>query len=234
MSNLVNTLHRIHRFNVNNLVYPLVLSTLLAGALFAGRVYLSHKSTYLFLAWNLFLAWIPYTCSLLVVILYARYPRRWWLLLMPAALWLIFLPNAPYIITDLWHLGERKPVPLWYDIGMLATFAWSGLFLGVASLSAMQDLVAKFCGRALSWLFALGAIGASGFGIYLGRFLDWNSWDLFFEPRSIAADVLTRLAHPIRYSQAYGVTLLFAAFLLVCYLTFKSVEHRQIQPVENG
>ncbi len=148
---------------------------------------------------------------------------------MPAALWLIFLPNAPYIITDLWHLDERRPVPMWYDIGMLASFAWTGLFLAVASLNAMQNVIKDYFGRIVGWLFAFGAIGLSGLGIYLGRFLNWNSWDLIFQPHDVLGDIVARFAHPIKYSQAYGVTLLFAAFFLVCYLTFISIEHRKMQ-----
>ncbi len=223
---MVNLLHRVHRFNIQHLAYPLVLSTLFAGALFIGRVYWSRNVTYLFLVWNLFLAWLPYTFSLVVASLHQRHPRAWWLLIVPAALWLIFLPNAPYIVTDLWHLDERRPVPMWYDIGMLATFAWTGLFLAIASLYTMQNIVRDYCGRLVSWLFAFTAIGATGFGIYLGRFLRMNSWDVFFQPHDVVADILPRLAHPIRYSQTYGVTLLFAAFFFICYLTFVSMGHR--------
>ncbi len=232
MSDFLDALRRVHRFCINHLLYPLVLSSLLACALFAGRVYLSAGLALRFLIWNLFLAWIPYWCSLLTTTLYQRHPQRWWYLLIPGALWLIFLPNAPYIITDLWHLDERRPVPLWYDIGMLATFAWTGLFLAVASLNAMQNVVKRYLGRIVSWVFAVGVIGLSGLGIYLGRFLNWNSWDLFFQPRNILTDIVARLAHPIKYSQAYGVTILFAAFFLVCYLTFVSIEHRQVEQVK--
>jgi uncharacterized membrane protein len=231
MSNLIHILHRSHRFCVNHLLYPLVLSSLLAGVLFAGRVYLSHNSAFRFLVWNLFLAWIPYLFALSVTLLHQRLPRRWWLLLIPGALWLLFLPNAPYIVTDLWHLDDRKPVPVWYDIGMLATFAWTGLFLAVASLNAMQRVVRDYCGRVVSWLFVFGAIGASGLGIYLGRFLYWNSWDLIFQPHGVLMDVAVRLVHPIRYSQTYGVALLFAAFFLVCYVTFASVEQRRLEEI---
>lgn len=229
MSALFAALRRTHRFCLNQLVYPLVLSSLLASALFAGRVYLSHTATYRFLVWNLLLAWLPYIFGLAVVLLHRRYPRGWWLILIPAAAWLLFLPNAPYLVTDLWHLDERKPVPMWYDIGMLATFAWSGLFLAVASLNAMQNVVRDYFGRSVSWLFVFGAMGLSGFGIYLGRFLNWNSWDLILQPKGVLADILPRLAHPIRYSQTYGVTILFAAFFFVCYLTFVSMGHRQTE-----
>ncbi|MEW5721330.1 MAG: DUF1361 domain-containing protein, partial [Chloroflexota bacterium] len=195
--------------------------------------YLSHSSAYRFLVWNLWLAWIPYLFALSVTLLHQWFPRHWWLLLLPSALWLLFLPNAPYIVTDLWHLDERKPVPMWYDIGMLATFAWTGLFLAVASLNAMQRVVRDYCGRVVGWVFAFGAIGACGFGIYLGRFLNWNSWDVFFRPRSVAADIVARLAHPIQNPGAFGFTFLFAAFVLVCYLTFASVEHRQRERVDS-
>jgi uncharacterized membrane protein len=227
---------RVHRFCINHLLYPLGLSSLLAITLFAGRVYLSHNGTYRFLVWNLFLAWIPYLCSLTIALLHCRFPRCWWLLMIPSALWLLFLPNAPYIITDLWHLdwvGERKPIPQWYDLGMLATFAWTGLFLAVASLSAMQNVVRDYWGRIVGWVFAFGAIGACGFGIYLGRFLNWNSWDVFLRPRSVLADVVARFAHPIQNSGAFGFTLLFAAFMFVCYLTFASIEHRQREQIHS-
>lgn len=228
------SLRCLHRFCVNHLLYPLVLSSLLACAIFAGRVYLSQSGTYRFLVWNLFLAWIPYVCSLLIALCHQRQPRRWWLLIIPSALWLLFLPNAPYIVTDLWHLdwmGERKPIPMWYDIAMLASFAWTGLFLAVASLNAMQRVVREYCGRVIGWLFALGAIGACGWGIYLGRFLNWNSWDVFFRPRSVIADVIARVAHPLQNPGAFVFTFLFAALMLMCYLTFAAIEHRQAEEI---
>jgi uncharacterized membrane protein len=225
MSRCFATLRGIHRFWVNHLLYPLVLSSLLASALSCARVYVSQRPTYHFLVWNLFLAWLPYLFALSVTLLHQRFPRYWWLWLAPATLWLLFLPNAPYLITDLWHLEERRPIPLWYDIGMLATFAWTGLFLGVASLNAMQRVVRDYCGRIVSWLFVFGAIGASGLGIYLGRFLNWNSWDIVLRPRSVIADIVARFGHPIQNPGAFGFTFRFAAFMLVCYLTFVSVEH---------
>jgi uncharacterized membrane protein len=227
MSTLLRAIARIHRFCINHLVYPLVLSSLFACALFAGRVYLSRTWIFSFLIWNLFLAWIPYFISLGIALMHQRNPRGGWLLIVPTALWLLFLPNAPYIITDLWHLEGYRPMPMWYDIGMIAGFAWSGLFLAVTSLNAMQTVARDYFGRVASWLFAFAAIGLSGFGIYLGRFLDWNSWDLFFHPENILLDIITRVAHPIRYSQTYGVTILFSAFFFICYVTFVSIDHRR-------
>ena len=230
---ILNHLRRIHRFFLSQLFYPLMLSSALAVALFVARAYYSHRFTFVFLLWNLFLAWIPYLCSLWIASLHRRAPQHWWRLVIPSMVWLIFLPNAPYIITDLWHLDERPPVPIWFDIGLLATFAWTGCFLAIASLRAMQNVVADFLGRWWSWAFVLPIIGPSGVGIYLGRFMNWNSWDLILRPQTVLAETIGNFAHPIRNPQPFGVTALFAAFLLVAYLMFASVQHQSSESVEN-
>ncbi len=220
-------LRRLHNFCMDQLVYPLVLASLLACVLYYGRTVVAHRSTFSFLMWNLFLAWIPYLCGLFITLVHKRRPGAWWLLVLPGVLWLIFLPNAPYIVTDLWHLDNRPPTPIWYDIGMLATFAWAGCFLGIVSLSQMQHVVRAYYGRLVSWLFVLGTLGLTGLGIYLGRFLKLNSWDIILHPSSTLSDIVDQLVHPFSYPRPFGVTLLFAAFMLICYLTFVAIEHRQ-------
>lgn len=226
-------LTKMHRFCIEQLIYPLVLSSSFACALYAGRVYLSHRRILFILIWNLFLAWIPYLCSLAITFLHVRRSQARWVLLLLTGFWLIFFPNAPYLIMDLLHLEERPPVPLWYDFGLLASFALTGCLLGIVSLNQMQNVVKKFFGNAFSWLFVLGTLGLSGLGIYLGRFLNWNSWDLILRPQSVLSDIAIRLVHPVQYQQTFGFTLLFAALLLVCYVTFVSIGHRQREQVEN-
>ncbi len=223
-------LHNVHRFLSRNLFYPLALSSLLACGIWYARGWRypdAHTMFLPWLNWNLFLAWIPYWFSLAVAYLHMRAPSRWWYLVIPFALWLIFFPNAPYIVTDLLHLDERPPVPIWYDIGLFITYAWSGCFLGVVSLNIMQNVVKSYWGNLTSWLFVASTIVLSGLGIYLGRFLQLNSWDLFTKPHLIFTDIAVRVLHPVRYQQTYGVTLMFGAFLLVCYLTFVSVHQRE-------
>jgi len=222
-------LGQFHRFVAHQALYPILLSTLLACGLFAGRVYLSHTLTYIFLVWNLFLAWIPYLSSMWASHLHRRRPGRWWYLIIPGALWLVFFPNAPYIVTDFLHLRARVSIPIWYDIGMLSVFAWTGMFLAVFSLRTMQKIVKAFLGSAAGWLFAMGALGLGGLGIYVGRFLRWNSWDLLLHPRSVLSDIAIRLTNPWDHPGTIGVTLVFAAFLLVCYLTFTAIpSHEQV------
>jgi len=200
------------------------MASTLAVALFTGRVYHSESTIYSFLLWNLFLAWVPYLASLWADHLHQCYPGRWWALLLPSMLWLAFFPNGPYLVTDFWHLQQRLPVPIWYDIGMLAAFALSGLFLAAFSLRTMQVLVQCYVGSIVSWVFVGLVLGLGGLGIYLGRFLRWNSWDLLLNPRGVFGDIAIRLADPLGHPQAFGVTFVFAAILLVCYLALNSRE----------
>jgi len=224
MSLNVRRLRPVHRFALRHSMVPVALSSLLAVGLFVGRVYRGQTITYVFLLWNLFLAWIPYLSSVWADHLHWRHPRRWWYLVVPSTLWLAFFPNAPYIVTDFWHLQERAPIPMWYDIGMLSAFALTGLFLAVFSLRTMQELIRQYVGTIASWLFVAAVLGLGGLGIYLGRFLRWNSWDLLLHPRDVVTDVAVRLANPLGYPGTFGVTFLFAALLFVCYLALTSRE----------
>lgn len=222
---LLHSAKRLHHFFKPVGVYPVMFSTALCIGLFALRAYLSRTWIFRFMLWNLFLAWVPYLCSLSVVLLHRRFPRQWWLLLPPTLMGLAFFPNAPYIVTDFLHLAERRPIPLWYDIGLLTGFAWTGIVLGVYALRLLQNTLRVWIGSILSWGFVLSTLIASGMGIYLGRFLRWNSWDLALQPRAILDDVAVRLRSPLAHPRAIGVTLLFAALMLACYLALTAGPH---------
>jgi uncharacterized membrane protein len=225
---MMKSISRLNRFLVSQSFYPILLSSMLAMAIFVVRVYFSGSyRIYANLVWNLFLAWIPYLFSLLAVALFRLFPKQWWMLLAPGAVWLAFFPNAPYIVTDFFHLVQRPYIPLWYDILLLTTFSWTGIFLTIASLRSMQSLVRSYLGSFLSWLFVAGSMGLCGLGIYLGRFERWNSWDLLTHPKSILKDVAIQLIDPLSNLGFFGFTMLFTAFLLICYLMFTS-----IQPLE--
>jgi uncharacterized membrane protein len=223
---MIKRIGRIHRLLVEHQFYPLLLSSALAVGLWAGRSWLWAPRNLRFLVWNLFLAWLPYVWSLWALSLHRRRPHRWWLLLLPGALWLLFFPNAPYLVTDLLHLRSYPPVPPWYDVGMLISFAWAGCFLAVASLYIMHQIIRDYVGRAGSWLIVTVLMGLCGLGIYMGRFLRWNSWDLVLYPADVLGDIAHRLAHPFSHLQMVGVTLVFAALLFVCYWTFVSIKQR--------
>jgi uncharacterized membrane protein len=202
------------------LLAALSLSTLMSVMIVVFRVHYSGASTYAFLVWNLFLAWVP-LCSALALWYFSHYGRRTlFLLLLFFAGWLIFFPNSPYIVTDLLHLEPRQNVPLWYDLLLIFSFAWNGLILGFTSLWIVQGVIEQMFGRATSWFVVVCTLAASGFGIYLGRFLRWNSWDVVADPHGLAADIYVRLVDPFAHPRTLAVTVLFSGFLTIAYLTF--------------
>lgn len=219
MKSLLSQILKLHRFLSENLFYPLVLSTILSVGFFAGRVIWSDERTYRFLLWNLILAWMPYLFSLAALIIHRWQPRWWWAVIPPGAMWLLFFPNAPYILTDLIHLRQRD-LPIWYDIGLLVTFALTGCFLGIASLRSMQKIVSAFVGKWLSWVFVIGTMGLTSFGIYMGRYLRWNSWDILSNPIQILRDIYHPIRHPFSNKETIAFSVMFAAILFVFYLTF--------------
>jgi uncharacterized membrane protein len=179
------------------------------------------------LVWNLFLAWIPFVVAIWV---YAGYRRgagnvSLWA---AGALWLVFFPNATYIVTDIKWLRYSAGAPLWYDVVLVAAAAWCGLLLGFASLYMMQAVVRSALGTARAWVFVLGTLALSSFGVYLGRFERWNSWDVFTRPRLLAQELLPSLAHPQDHPKAVAVTVLFTAFLAMTYLVFYVFAHTSV------
>ena len=201
------------------LLLVLAASLGLSILLIAGRVLLTGKGLFMFLVWNLFLALIPFGLSTLLGL--AAGPLRARLLLPVGAAWLLFFPNAPYLITDLFHLDQRPGVPLWYDLALILSCAWNGLMLAYASLADMQRLVQLRLGTGAGWAFATLALLLSSFGIYLGRYLRFNSWDVLANPLTLFFDIANRILHPFSFPGTWGVTLVFGLFLLVGYGTVR-------------
>jgi len=199
----------------------LALNILFCILLLLLRVYITGDLFYGFLIWNLFLAAIPYFIS-------STLSQTIWLkkqslvLLVVLGVWLLFLPNAPYLITDLMHLRHAKSSLSWLDPFMLFAFAWNGLILGLLSMHQVyQILIAKWNPTvAKSVLFIV--VFLCGFGIYLGRFQRWNSWELFSDPIILLKDCLHSFSNPMYRTRTLGITLGFGIFLWILFLTTTS------------
>ena len=181
------------------------------------RTHHTGEASFGFLWWNLFLAWIPYLVSLLLVALHAA-RARWWVLAPFGVVWLLFLPNAPYILTDLIHVGAIGGVPLWFDLTMIGAFAVAGLALGLASLLLVHQIVAARLGSLAGWVMAIGSLGLSSIGIYLGRFPRFNSWDVLTNHEGLVATVLARLADPFGNDFLLAFAGAMTAALTLAYL----------------
>jgi uncharacterized membrane protein len=195
-------------------------SVLSVGALHV-EIHETGNSFYRFLTWNLVLAWIPLAAALACSAL-ARSGSSG-LATGAGVVWLLFFPNAPYMLTDYIHI-RHSPVagPLWWDVLMLSSFVWTALMLGFLSLYLMQNVWRAHWGSLVSWLLATLALGLGSFGVYLGRFVRLNSWDALLHPRSVAHIIATQLEDPLQEPRLVGVLVLLTGFMLVGYVVVYS------------
>lgn len=193
---------------------------------------------YKFLIWNLFLAWIPLLFSLLIYYIYVFHKRsifRTIYMLFLGIVWVIFYPNSPYIVTDFIHLsgiqyyftnlGYSMNFIIWYDFMMISLFILTGFLLGFISLYIIQILLMDRFNRFIAWIFVGSILFLSSFGIYLGRFIRWNSWDMFFNPKILINSILGNSKHyAIEFTISFGLFLILIYFAL--YNLTKLNEHK--------
>ena len=223
---MINTLQNFVKRNRYKIaIFGLMASaSLMCILLVAARIAYSDSGRYTGLVWNLFLAWIPFVLSYFAYTFSWKKPLLYFVLPVMVFLWLIFFPNAPYILTDLQHLAkESYNTPLWYDVIVMVWFSWTGLLLGLVSLYLMHDIVQRTFGRWVGWAFVLFVSGLSSFGVYLGRFVRFNSWDILNDPKEIVVSVLGLAIDPTKRLVAF--TVLFTVFYLFVYLTLYSFAH---------
>lgn len=219
---LINFINR-NRYYIAVFVL-LNMACLVCILLVAARVAYSDSTRHTGLIWNLFLAWIPFT---LAYFAHAVSWRRIWLyLIIPlvAFLWLIFYPNAPYMLTDLQDLARgTSGAPLWYDVLIVVWCSWTGMLLGVISLYLMQDIILRTFGRVAGWVFVFMISGLSSFGIYIGRFVRLNSWDILQDPAETTMEILGLAIDPSMRLAAF--TFLYTSFFLFIFLLLYSFSH---------
>jgi len=212
-----------HKYTVG-LFILLSAASAICIALVAARVSYSHSTRYIGLIWNLFLAWIPFVLAYLAYALSWRRRLVFFIIPIFALLWLIFFPNAPYILTDFQHLTDQAAnVPVWFDVILLVWFSWTGFLLGVISLYLMQNIIRREVGRTVGWVFVAVVSVLAGGGIYIGRFVRWNSWDFLSNPFGIASELLNQAMDPS--IRSIGFISLYALFFLFVYVTLYAFGH---------
>lgn len=203
----------------------LTFASAVGVALVIARMVVTRNLHYGFLIWNLFLAWLPMVLALLAREKFRTGDHRNWRFAALAAAWLLFFPNAPYIFTDVIHLLNGQVRHFWVDLTLILTCALTGLVLGFVSLYLMQALVRRMWGQIASWLFIALVAGLSGFGIYLGRFVRVNSWDVIARPLKLYHGVSDWAANPLANSTTFSFPLLFATFILLAYVMLYTLTH---------
>jgi uncharacterized membrane protein len=209
---------QIKKFKIpNSILYLLGLAVLLNIL----RVILFGNTSFIYILWNILLAFVPFFISSILILNTNKSNIIKPVFIIGFIFWFIFLPNAPYVITDFIHLGRIHAVPIMYDIFLLFTSASAALLMGLYSLSHMEKmLLLKFPKKVTNILIAIIILFTS-FGMYLGRFLRFNSWDLFISHNSIAFGIWNALSNPNNLMNIYSYTILFFIFIYVSYISFK-------------
>lgn len=204
-------------------------ASLLCVLLLTVRAYQVEFVKYAFLLWNLFLAWIPLFVSMTAVGLERsrRSPKPGLGFLILVFAWLLFYPNAPYLTTDFihliadpsynWHRIDESLI-VWYDLVVFFIFSWCGLLLGYVSMRHFHMLVRHYGGPVAGWAFVGCTSFLAGFGVYLGRVVRLNSWDVLFSPFRLINGILGGLDH-----RGAIFTLLFGLLILIVYLSLYSL-----------
>jgi uncharacterized membrane protein len=195
----------------------LVLSTVMSLTLLVMRWMSVGYLMYGCLVKDLFLAWVPMWISMWIYVLHKRGRRNrplvWW-----GLAWLLFFPNAPYLLTEFVHLKPMHNGTWWCDLVVFIGFAWNGLMLGLMSLYCMQEVVRARLGARRAWLMAATVLVLGSFGISLGRFERFNSWDIIRHPFSLCFGIINQFTHPAAYPKSMAISVLLCGFLSLAYL----------------
>ena len=209
-------------FNKTEMEKMLMLSCLFPVCLTAIRILYTEELMFAWLNWNLFLAFIPFAISRFAI------GNPAWVVSTPKFIlvlitWLLFIPNSFYIITDLFHLSHRLPVPLWFDLALILSFAWNGILLGILSVRQMEKMVELKFGLNKELFFVYPMMLLNSFGIYIGRYLRYNSWDVISNPLQLFNDIVYLVIHPIRNREDWSMIICYSVFMTLIYLMLKRI-----------
>ncbi len=199
--------------------------SIICFALSIFRFIYTDTKVFLFLNWNLFLAFLPWVLSTILTI-YPKLQKIRLALILLVFSWLLFFPNSLYILTDLFHLELSTSMPKWFDLVLILSFAWVGLMFGFMSLWDIEKIIGKRIDKDLMPLVSLGLLFLGSFGIYVGRYLRWNSWDIIREPFNLFYDISDKILNPFQHKGAWGMTLFMFVFLSMIYWSFKFIKNR--------
>ncbi|MFL9845155.1 DUF1361 domain-containing protein [Flavobacterium rhizosphaerae] len=206
--------------------YPVLLLSAFSIGLLLVRVKLTQSMFFLFLIWNLFLAYLPYVFSLAIVHSKTIRQNNYYLYAALIA-WLLVLPNAPYLITDFVHLYRDTAVPVWFDVLLLTSFTLSGLLIWLTSMRHIfKVLLHKFSAKSVHLLTAVICL-LCGFGLYLGRFLRYNSWDVLHRPTALFKDILLSLFTNETYKIAWGITIGFGILQYLLFILYNPEKSKE-------
>jgi uncharacterized membrane protein len=200
----------------------LMVSVAFGMALLLARIVYTGQLMFSFLVWNLFLAFIPYLISYTLTQRPSWIENKW-IFSAIVLVWLVFVPNSFYILTDLFHLTQREEAPIWFDLILITTFAWNALLMGILSVRNMECIIQPMWLYRRPWLFIYPVMWLNALGVYIGRFMRFNSWDVISNPFHLVRDIAKLHVYPMEYKGAWGMVVCFSVFFTIVYLTIKKI-----------
>lgn len=187
--------------------------------LLIARIIYTEQFIYAFYPWNIFLALVPLISSRRLL----NQNRLGIKAFCYLAIWLLFLPNAPYLVTDLFHFKERTGCPLWFDLILVSSASWNGIITGTLSLMQVEQFLARHFKQKWVQVGLLFFIMLCGYGVYLGRFRRFNSWDIITNPFDLAYYIKNSLVHPHQNLSAWAFTIVFSLLFGIIFFTIKGL-----------
>lgn len=213
-----NTFLKKYYFSKTPLTRSMIAFTIFSSAMLLFRFAYTQQPMFFFLAWNLFLGYLPYYVSQ-QMITRPSVMKNPLVFAVCFLAWLLLIPNSFYIITDLFHLRTRDPIPLWFDLSLIFSFSWVGLLLGILSLRQVEAIVHRKWKLRSREIFLLPVMFLISMGIYIGRFLRYNSWDVITDPLGLAGDLVYLFIHPLRSRFDWSMIICFAVLFTLLYIT---------------
>lgn len=205
-----------------NIQQWIFISSAFSFLLLLARIFISHRFSYAFLAWNLLLAYVPLFLSNWLTS-HPQLLKEKMRFMSLVLLWLLFMPNTFYIVTDLFHLQNSKDVHPWFDLVLILSFAWNGILFGIISIRQMEILLKQAKGKIIPGLVICIVMWLNAFGVYIGRFLRFNSWDVIVKPMPLLDGLATMITDPYDYKHAWAMCACFAVFMIIIYYTMKKL-----------
>lgn len=209
----------IYKIKIPKSITSLLILALVLNIL---RIFLFDTMSFAYMFWNIFLAFIPFFISSVLIARTDRDNLFKPFFIIGFVLWFLFLPNAPYVVTDLIHIGRIRAVPVMYDAFLLFSSAAVSLLFGFYSLSHMEKLLSLRFSKKNTNIIVFLIILFTSFGMYIGRFLRFNSWDFFTSHNFLLSSVWKIFTNPADNINAYTYTLLFFCFIYISYVSFKN------------
>lgn len=219
MKPLNNNLFDVVRSEMDKVVH---LSTALSCLLLLLRIVYADSGAFIFLLWNLFLAYIPYLITSICFSQPAILENRYKLIPL-SMIWILMIPNSFYIVTDLFHLHAFSDVPRWFDLLLLFSFAWNGLILGMLSIQRVELLLRMYLSPFVTNMLLLCMMWLNALGVYIGRYYRFNSWDIVSNPHFLFSELGLLFTDPIDNKSPWAMTFFFGILLFIIYTTLRKL-----------